>query len=81
MLPRKLSPPVTPPVDTQEVDRNAQILSFCKTPRSRSEIQNFINIKDAKDFRNRILNPLIKSGILKLEIPDKPTSPKQRYYS
>jgi len=32
-------------------------------------------------FRKNILNPLIQSGLLKLEFPDKPTSPKQRYYS
>ena len=32
-------------------------------------------------FRRKILNPLIKGGLLKPTIPDKPTSPNQKYYS
>jgi ATP-dependent DNA helicase RecG len=32
-------------------------------------------------FRTKILNPLIKGGLLKPTIPDKPRSPKQKYYS
>ncbi|WP_197051434.1 Fic family protein [Caloranaerobacter azorensis] len=58
-----------------------EILEFCKTPRSRSEIQDYIGIKSRRYFREKILNPLIKGGLLKLTIPDKPTSPKQKYYS
>jgi len=56
-------------------------LEFCEYPKSRSEIQNFVKIKDTKYFRKNILAPLIKEGLLKLTIPNKPTSPKQKYYS
>ena len=32
-------------------------------------------------FRNKFLNPLIKSGIISLTNPDTPNSPKQKYYT
>jgi ATP-dependent DNA helicase RecG len=72
-------PQATPPAESdEEQQRIRKILEFCITPKSRQEIQAFIEIKDSKYFRSRILNPLIKGGLLKLTIPDKPTSPKQR---
>ena len=76
------TPQATPQAETEVYeDRTREILEFCKTPRTRQEIQNHIEIKDPKDFRKRILNPLIKGGLLKLTIPDKPTSPNQKYYA
>lgn len=62
-------------------DRTKEILEFCEIPRSRGEIQDFIGMKSRRFFSERVLNPLIKGGLLKLTIPDKPTSPKQKYYS
>ncbi len=62
-------------------ERTIRILKFCKTPKSREEIQKFIGIKHREYFRKNILNPLINSNLLKLTIPDKPSSPKQKYYS
>lgn len=32
-------------------------------------------------FRKNVLNPLLKGGLLKLTVPDKATSPNQKYYS
>lgn len=57
------------------------IIEFCKEPKTRLEIQNFLNIKSRSYFSQKVLNPLIKSGLLKLTIPDKPKSPNQKYYS
>ena len=57
------------------------ILEFCKEPKTRLEIQKFLNIKSRSYFSQKVLNPLIKSGLLKLTIPDKPKSPNQKYYS
>lgn len=62
-------------------DRTKEILEFCKIPKRRSEIQEFSEIKSRQYFRTKILSPLIKGGLLKLTIPDKPTSPKQKYYT
>ncbi|WP_242990246.1 RNA-binding domain-containing protein [Acetobacterium bakii] len=64
-----------------EDERTKEILEFCKTPRSGIEIQEFIEVKSRRYFREKILNPLIKGGLLKLTLPDKPTSPKQKYYA
>lgn len=78
------TPATTPVITPAEVDideRTREILEFCKKPRSRQEIQDFIGIKSARDFRKRVLNPLIKGGLLKRTIPESPTSPNQKYYS
>ncbi|MCB2300139.1 Fic family protein [Clostridium tagluense] len=47
----------------------------------REEMQAFMNLNNRGYFRTTILNPLIKGSLLKLTIPDKPTSPRQKYYS
>ena len=59
----------------------AQILLFCHTPKTRDEIQEHIKIAHREYFRKYILQPLLLSGKLLLLIPDKPTSPKQKYYT
>ena len=38
-----------------------------------------LNQKNRTRFRNQLINPLIKTGLIELTIPDKPTSSKQRY--
>ena len=62
-------------------DRTQQILSFCITPKSRQEIQDYLGIKNRDYFRKGILLPLVDQGLLNLSIPDKPNSSIQRYYS
>lgn len=58
-----------------------EITEYCKEPRSRQEIQDYIGVKDSSDFTKRFLNPLIEGGFLKRTLPNKPTSPKQKYFS
>lgn len=67
----------TPQVDENEI----KIINFCIEPKSREEIQEFTGLKHREHFRKDILKPLIDKGVLKLTIPNKPTSPKQKYYS
>jgi ATP-dependent DNA helicase RecG len=61
--------------------RAQRILEFCQPSRTREEIQAFIKIKDREYFRKNFLQPLLKQGLLKPTIPDKPTSSKQKYYA
>jgi ATP-dependent DNA helicase RecG len=72
--------PLIPQVTPQD-ERAQRILEFCQTPRTREEIQAFIKIKDREYFRKNFLQPLLKQGLLKPTIPDKPTSSKQKYYA
>lgn len=59
----------------------AKLREYLREPRSRAELQKFCEIKSRDHFRNKILIPLIDSKKIKLTIPDKPTSSKQKYGS
>ncbi|NMA48823.1 MAG: AAA family ATPase, partial [Tissierellia bacterium] len=72
---------VTTQVTTQDDDEIKELLEFCNTPRTRSEMQEFMQLKNREHFRKTILNPLIRGGLLKMTLPDKPTSRNQKYYS
>lgn len=46
---------------------------------SRSEIQLALRLKGQANLRNRYLLPAVRSGLIKMTIPDKPNSRMQRY--
>lgn len=71
----------TPQDTPQDDERIIDILEFCKEPRSRVEIQEYIGINDREHFRKTLLNPLVKGGLLKMTLLEKPTSKNQKYYS
>ena len=52
---------------------------FCKNPRSRLEMMNFLQMKHNPTFRVNYLNPLLEKGILIMTLPDKPNSKYQKY--
>ena len=58
-----------------------KVLEFCATAKTRDEIQKLSGISSRRYFIEKILNPLIEDGLIKMIIPDKPTSSKQKYYS
>ena len=63
-------------------DENMEkLLSFCRTPRTTKEIMQFLGLKHRDYFRSEILKPLVDQKKVFLLFPDKPTSPKQKYYS
>ena len=73
--------PQATPQATPQADREQKILEFCRTPRTREEIQAYIQMKDREYFRKNLLQPLLKQGLLKPTIPEKPRSPIQKYYT
>ncbi|VDN47983.1 conserved protein of unknown function [Petrocella atlantisensis] len=62
-------------------DDTDKLLEFCKVPKTRVEIQEFLGIKSRSYLSQNILSPLIKGELLKLTISEKPRSPNQKYYS
>jgi ATP-dependent DNA helicase RecG len=43
-------------------DNEKEVLLFCKVPKTRSQIQSHVKMKNRDYFRKSILNPLVKSG-------------------
>lgn len=57
-----------------------KVLQACANAElTRSQIQEITGIKHRETFQNNYLNPLLADGLIERTIPDKPTSPKQRY--
>ncbi len=57
------------------------LLAFCKTPRTRKEICDYLGLSSMSYAIQIYIMPLVEQGLIKLTIPDKPKSPKQLYYS
>lgn len=57
----------------------ANLLDYCREPRTRKEMQAFCGIKTEKYFREKIVKPMLSKGLLKRTIPDKPNSSNQKY--
>ncbi|MDQ6955446.1 MAG: putative DNA binding domain-containing protein [Mariprofundaceae bacterium] len=75
------APQATQQATPQATPQASKLLVFCSEPRSREEMQHFMGLKDREHFRKALLVPLLDQGLLKLTMPDKPTSPKQKYSS
>ena len=66
---------------TTQADPQAKVLGFCQESKTRNEIQEYLGLKDREHFRKAILKPLLESGQIAMTIPDKPTSPNQKFYT
>ncbi len=73
--------PQATPQDTPQDQRLQKVLAFCDIPKSRSEIQAYVGMKDRKHFKEVILDVLLADGYLEMTLPEKPQSPKQKYQS
>ena len=45
-----------------------------------SKIMEKLEIKSKETLRSKYLDPAIAKGLIKLTVPDKPTSKNQKYY-
>lgn len=66
--------------DTDGDDRTAQLLEYCKTPRSRKEIADFLGLSSVTYAIKTYVQPLIDSGKIGLT-EKKASSQKQRYFA
>ena len=64
-----------------ENSKNNELVLFCKIPRTRTEICEFLGLSSVTYAIQTHVMPLVEQGILKISIPDKPKSPKQLFYS
>lgn len=62
-------------------DLNKQIIDFCKEPKSVQEIMDEFYFDSRTSFRRKYLTPMLKNGVLKMTIPEKPSSKNQKYFS
>lgn len=56
-----------------------QLIDFCKEKRSLQEAMEHMGWRDKTKFRKRFIIPLLEKGLMRQTIPEKPTSPNQRY--
>lgn len=65
-------------IESQEIDK---LIQYCKTPRTRKEICDFLGLQSITYAIQAHVLPLVEKGIIKMSIPEKPKSPKQLFYS
>lgn len=65
--------------ETEEID-NRKLILFCKTPRTRKEISDYLGLNSVTYAIQTRVMPLVEKGIIKMSIPEKPKSPKQLFY-
>ena len=65
--------------EIEEIE-NSELILFCKTPRTRKEICDYLGLNSVTYAIQTHIMPLVDKGIIKMSIPDKPKSPKQLFY-
>lgn len=66
-------------IETDKEDE--RLLEYCKKPRSREDIKNFLKLKTWNYIMERWIRPLLDQGKLQLTMPEKPRSRRQKYYT
>ena len=64
-----------------EDSENRELILYCKTPRTRKEICDYLGLSSVTYAIQTYVMPLVEIGVIKMSIPDKPKSPKQLFYS
>lgn len=73
--------PVQPETPLEEITGEPDLLAFCKTPRSRQEIADYLGVKTVFYVMQHYVKPLLESGQLAMTMPEKPKSRNQRYFA
>ena len=62
-------------------DLESKVISFCSSPKTRAELSELLHVSSISYMMEKYINPLLESGKLKMTIPDKPKSRKQKYFN
>ena len=60
-------------------EHQVKILRKCMEESVIGKLMTLAERSDRTKFRNQVLNPLIKEGLIEMTIPDKPKSSNQKY--
>lgn len=69
------------PQNMEELRESKALLEFCREPRSRKEIADFLGISTIYYVSQNYINPLLECGQLKMTKPETPKSKNQKFYS
>ena len=61
------------------LQRRAAVTVFCQTPKSRKQIQEFLDLADKRFFMESVLQPLVAEGTLVMTHPEQPAYVYQKY--
>lgn len=64
---------------TEHDEKVEDLLLFCQTPRTRREIADYLGLTSVTYAIQRHIMPLVEQGLIRMSVPDKPKSQKQRY--
>lgn len=67
------------PVNATKSEAAGDLVAFCKAPRTRTEIAEYLGLKTNYHAMQKYILPLIEKGKLKYTIPDKPKSKNQKF--
>lgn len=62
-------------------DDAKDLILYCKTPRTRKEISEYLGLSSVTYAIQTHVMPLVEKGEIRMSIPDKPSSAKQLFYS
>ncbi|MBE0471992.1 MAG: putative DNA binding domain-containing protein [Methyloprofundus sp.] len=60
-------------------DEQVLMLELLEGEKTITELLDFVGRNNRTKFRSEVLNPLLELGVVEMTVPDKPTSPKQKY--
>lgn len=73
---------VEAPVTNDSANDNVNdLIEFCKEPKSRQEIAEFLGLKTIYHVSKKHIEPLIEANKLHMTIPEHPKSKNQKFYS
>jgi len=75
-------PSSTHQVPTKQPSSSVEVRNLLKVlvgEKSRQELQDALELKDRRNFRENYIDPAIENGLIELKYPDSPNHPKQRY--
>lgn len=62
-------------------NKQDSLLEFCRTPKSKKEIADFLKISSVSYAIKTYISPLAEKGLISLSNPSSPGSPNQKYYT